>query len=157
MGNNQRALEIAVGLFVIAGIGALLALAMRVSNITAFSGSERYTVVGYFDNVGGLKEKAPVDMAGVQVGQVSDIELDTKTFSARVELSIRSQYDNLPLDTSAGIRTSGLLGEQYIGLEPGGMRETLSDGDELRNTESALILEKLISKFMSNQMSDENN
>lgn len=153
MRSNQRLVEIAVGLFVVAGIAALFALAMRVSNITGFSGVERYTVIGHFQNVGGLKEKAPVNMAGVQVGRVSDIELDKKTFEARVELSISSEYDNLPSDTSAAIRTSGLLGEQYIGLEAGGSPTTLQDGDELMLTQSALILEDIIGQFLYDQAS----
>jgi phospholipid/cholesterol/gamma-HCH transport system substrate-binding protein len=155
MRSNQRVVEIAVGLFVVAGIAALFALAMRVSNITGLDSGERYTVVGHFQNVGGLKEKAPINMAGVQVGRVKDIQLDTDTFEARVELSISSKYDNLPSDTSAAIRTSGLLGEQYIGLEAGGAPTTLQDGDELILTQSALILEDIIGQFLYDKASGE--
>jgi phospholipid/cholesterol/gamma-HCH transport system substrate-binding protein len=150
---NARSIEIAVGLFVLAGFAALLTLAMRVSDIAAFQTTEGYTVVGYFQNIGGLKEQAPVSLAGVQVGRVTDIELDEETFQARVELTINSEYDNLPMDTSASIRTAGLLGEQYVGLQAGGMPQPLADGDELMLTQSALILEDIISQFIYGQAS----
>jgi phospholipid/cholesterol/gamma-HCH transport system substrate-binding protein len=150
---NARSIEIAVGLFVLAGFAALLTLAMRVSDIAAFQTTEGYTVVGYFQNIGGLKEQAPVSLAGVQVGRVTDIELDEETFQARVELTISSAYDNLPMDTSASIRTAGLLGEQYVGLQAGGMPQPLADGDELMLTQSALILEDIISQFIYGQAS----
>jgi len=153
MQTNQRIIEIAVGVFVVLGVGALFILAMRVSDVTGFGGGERYTVVGYFQNVGGLKEKARVDMAGVQIGRVESIDLDKETFEARVALSIRSEYDNLPSDTSAAVRTSGLLGEQYIGMEPGGSPTTLQDGDELMLTQSALILEEIIGQFLYDKAS----
>lgn len=153
MRSNQRTIEILVGLFVAAGLAALFVLAMRVSNITAFRDTGGYTVVGLFQNIGGLKEKAPVNMAGVQVGRVSSIELDPETFEARVELTISQRFDNLPADTSAAVRTSGLLGEQYIGLQPGGMPTTLQDGDELMLTQSALILEDIIGQFLYDRAS----
>lgn len=152
---NTRTIEIAVGLFVLAGFAALLTLAMRVSDIAAFQTTEGYTVVGYFQNIGGLKEQAPVSLAGVQVGRVTDIELDEQTYQARVELTISSAYDNLPMDTSASIRTAGLLGEQYVGLQAGGMPQPLTDGDELMLTQSALILEDIISQFIYGQASGE--
>ncbi len=153
MQTSQRAIEIAVGLFVAAGAAALFALALYVSNLTAFAGGERYTVIGHFQNIGGLREGAPIDMAGVQIGRVEAIELDKQTFEARVELSISADYDNLPSDTSAKILTSGLLGEQYIGMEPGGSPTTLQDGDELMLTQSALILEELIGQFLYDKAS----
>lgn len=152
---NSRTLEIAVGLFVVVGFAALFVLAMRVSNIAAFQSTEGYTVVGHFQNIGGLREQAPVTMAGVQIGRVQSIELDPKTFEAKVSLVISGEYDNLPTDTSASIRTSGLLGEQYVGLQPGGMPMSLSDGDELMLTQSALILEDIISQFIYGKASGE--
>ncbi|HKJ94060.1 MAG TPA: outer membrane lipid asymmetry maintenance protein MlaD [Gammaproteobacteria bacterium] len=150
---NSRAIEITVGVFVIAGLAALFVLAMKVSNITAFQSASGYTIIGNFNNIGGLKVRAPVTMAGVQVGRVSSITLDKKTFEARVAMTIDNRFDNLPTDTSAAIRTSGLLGEQYVGLEPGGMPTTLKDGDELMLTQSALILEKIISQFIYDKAS----
>lgn len=150
---NTRLIETAVGLFVLAGLAALFTLAMQVSNISAFQRTEGYTVIGHFQNIGGLKAKAPVTMAGVPVGRVASIELDGDTFEARVVMSIRRDYDNLPMDTSASIRTSGLLGEQYVGLSPGGMPQMLQDGDELMLTQSALVLEDLISQFIYGQAS----
>ncbi|MDZ7808812.1 MAG: outer membrane lipid asymmetry maintenance protein MlaD [Arhodomonas sp.] len=125
------------------------------SNISAFQTTEGYTIVGYFENVGGLRERAPVRMGGVPVGRVSAITLDAETFEARVEMTIGRRYDNLPADTSASVLTSGLLGEQYIGLEPGGMPATLQDGDELMLTQSAVVLEKVISQFLFQQAEGE--
>jgi phospholipid/cholesterol/gamma-HCH transport system substrate-binding protein len=153
MRSSQRAIEIAVGLFVVGGVAALFALALYVSNLTAFASGERYTVVGHFQNIGGLREQAPVEMAGVQIGRVKSIALNKETFEARVQLSISAEYDNLPSDTSAKILTSGLLGEQYIGMEPGGSPTTLQDGDELMLTQSALILEELIGQFLYDKAS----
>ncbi|WP_440996868.1 outer membrane lipid asymmetry maintenance protein MlaD [Arhodomonas sp. SL1] len=153
--DKMRTTELAVGVFVVAGVVALLVLALRVSNISAFQTTEGYTIVGYFENVGGLRERAPVRMGGVPVGRVSAITLDTETFEARVEMTIGHRYDNLPADTSASVLTSGLLGEQYIGLEPGGMPATLQDGDELMLTQSAVVLEKVISQFLFQQAEGE--
>ncbi|MCS4504731.1 putative phospholipid ABC transporter-binding protein MlaD [wastewater metagenome] len=151
--DKTRAIEIAVGLFVVAGLAALTVLAMRVSNITAFQTTEGYTVIGHFRNVGGLREGAPVKMGGVQVGRVSGISLDTDTYEARVELTIDSRFDDLPMDTSASVLTSGLLGEQYVGLEAGGMPTALQPGDELMLTQSAIVLEKIIGQFLYNKAS----
>ena len=148
---NSRRVDLAVGAFVAAGLAALFVLAMQVSNITAFQRAEGYTVVGYFQNVGGLRERAPVRLGGVQIGRVSDIELDQSRFEARVAMTIAQDYNDLPSDTAASIRTSGLLGEQYISLEPGGMPDALSEGDELMLTQSALVLEDIIGQFLYNQ------
>lgn len=150
---NSRGIEIAVGAFVVAGLAALFVLAMQVSNISAFQRTEGYTVVGYFQNVGGLRERAAVSLGGVQIGRVSAIELDQKRLEARVEMTIDARYDDLPSDTSASIRTSGLLGEQYVGLEPGGMPDALGPGDEIMLTQSALVLEDIIGQFLYNQAS----
>lgn len=144
----SRTAELWVGIFVLAGVAALFALAMRVSNIAAFQNTDGYQVVARFQNIGGLRKQAPVTLGGVQIGRVESISLDQKTFQAKVVLSIGQDYDNLPEDTSASILTSGLLGEQYVGLEPGGMEATLSDGDEIMLTQSALVLEKIISQFL---------
>lgn len=154
---NSRTIEIAVGVFVVAGLAALFVLAMRVSNITAFQSTEGYTVVGYFQNVGGLRERAEVSLGGVQIGRVTAIALDQERLEARVEMTIDGRYDDLPSDTSASIRTSGLLGEQYVGLEPGGMPDALADGDEIMLTQSALVLEDIIGQFLYNQAADGDN
>ncbi|MEX0419421.1 outer membrane lipid asymmetry maintenance protein MlaD [Spiribacter pallidus] len=144
-------MELAVGAFVAAGLAALFVLAMQVSNITAFQQSEGYTVEAYFQNVGGLRERAPVRMGGVQIGRVSAITLDAQRFEARVALTIDQRYDDLPSDTAASIRTSGLLGEQYVSLEPGGMPDALAEGDEITLTRSALVLEDIVGQFLYNQ------
>lgn len=151
--DNSRNMEIAVGVFVAAGLAALFVLAMQVSNITAFQRTEGYTVDAYFQNVGGLREQAPVSLSGVQVGRVSDIALDPDRFEARVELTIQSSFDNLPSDTAARIRTSGLLGEQYVSLQPGGMPDSLGDGDDITLTQSALVLEDIVGQFLYEQSS----
>ncbi|MDN5871070.1 MAG: outer membrane lipid asymmetry maintenance protein MlaD [Nitrococcus sp.] len=145
---NSRLLEIGVGLFVIAGLLALLVLALKVSNIAAFQQASGYNVIAKFQNIGGLKVSAPVTLAGVQVGRVADISVDQQTFEARVVLTIADKYANLPQDTSASIYTAGLLGQQYIGLQPGGMMETLQPGDQLMLTQSAIVLEQLIGQFL---------
>ena len=151
---NSRSIEIAVGAFVAAGLAAIFVLAMQVSNITAFQRTEGYTVQAYFQNVGGLRERAPVSLGGVQIGRVSAITLDPARFEARVALTIDGQYDDLPSDTAASIRTSGLLGEQYVSLQPGGMPDALQAGDEIMLTQSALVLEDLVGQFLYNQSGD---
>ena len=145
---HSRTFEIAVGMFVAAGIGALFILAMKVSNLSAFSDVEGYSLVARFDNIGGLKVQAPVTMAGVRVGRVDDIGFDGETFEAVVTVTINDEYDKLPKDTSASIYTSGLLGEQYIALEAGGDMENLQPDDQFMITQSAMVLEELIGKFL---------
>lgn len=151
---HTRTVEIWVGLFIAAGMAALFMLAMQVSNLTVVSSDEGYTVTAKFDNIGGLKVRSPVTVAGVRVGRVSNIGFDPNTFQAVVSLNISNQYKELPADTSASIFTAGLLGEQYIGLEPGGEMEMLKDGDELMLTQSALVLEQLIGQFLFNKASE---
>ncbi len=151
---HTRTVEIWVGLFIAAGMAALFMLAMQVSNLTVVSSDEGYTVTAKFDNIGGLKVRSPVTVAGVRVGRVSNIGFDPKTFQAVVSLNISNQYKELPADTSASIFTAGLLGEQYIGLEPGGDMEMLKEGDELMLTQSALVLEQLIGQFLFNKASE---
>jgi phospholipid/cholesterol/gamma-HCH transport system substrate-binding protein len=145
---HSKNIEILVGLFVVAGMAALLMLAMKVSNLGDFTEKAGYSVTAEFDNIGGLKVRSPVSMAGVRVGRVSEIALDRENYTARVTLNISSQYDQIPLDTSASIFTAGLLGEQYIGLEAGGDEEFLVAGGELELTQSAMVLEQLIGKFL---------
>ena len=137
-----------VGLFMMAGLVALFFLAMKVSNLGTFSGGDVYHVAARFENIGGLKVKAPVTMAGVEVGRVKAIGYDPKTFQAVVTMGISSSYNEIPDDTFAKILTAGLLGEQYIGLEPGGSLRSLTEGDEIRLTQSALVLEDVIGQFI---------
>ena len=145
---QTRTVEIAVGAFVAAGLGALFVLAMKVSNIGAFDAAEGYELVARFDNVGGLKVRAPVTVGGVRVGRVVAIDYDMDTYEAVVRMRIDRRYDRFPTDTSASILTAGLLGEQYVGLEPGGEERYLGDGDRIRYTQSALVLEKIIGQFL---------
>ena len=136
-----------VGLFVCAGIGALLVLALKVGNTSGFNMGDAYKVYAQFDNIGGLKPRAPVKSAGVVVGRVADISFDNKSFRARVTLNIDGRY-LFPKDSSASILTAGLLGEQYVGIDGGGDEINLKDGDSLKITQSAVVLEKLIGQFL---------
>jgi len=145
---NSRAIELLVGLFMLIFLAAMLILALRVSNLTSLSGAESYQLVAKFENIGGLKDGAAVSASGVRVGQVNSIEYDAETFEAIVSLSIDTRYDSFPLDTSASIYTAGLLGEQYIGLDPGGDIDVLTDSDEIDLTQSALVLERLIGQVL---------
>lgn len=147
---TNRKLEVLVGVFVAAGFAALLVLAMQVSNLSTFSPGESYTLTARFDNIGGLKVRSPVTIGGVRVGRVSAIRYDPEAFNAVVSLSIDADQDYLPVDTGASIYTSGLLGEQYISLEPGAETAVLKDGDVLQFAQSAVILEQLIGKFVLN-------
>ncbi len=147
---KMKTMEITVGLFVILGFAALFYLAMQVSNLNAFgvSNMDGYSVTAQFENVGSLKVGAPVTVAGVRVGRVTAIGMDRKTHEAAVKLTISSEYNDIPLDTGASILTSGLLGEQYVGLEPGGDEKVLKEGDKIKLTQSALVLEKIISQVL---------
>ncbi|RDH83396.1 MAG: outer membrane lipid asymmetry maintenance protein MlaD [endosymbiont of Escarpia spicata] len=143
-----RQVEIAVGAFMAAGLIALFFLAMQVSNLSAFTTGEGYEVSARFDNIGGLKVRSPVAMAGVRLGRVVGIRYDQSSYEALVTMRIESQYDQIPDDTFAKIYTSGLLGEQYIGLDPGGSEEMLADGGEITMTQSALVLEEIVGQFL---------
>lgn len=145
---QSKQTEILVGLFVAAGLAALFMLAMKVSNLGDFTDEKGYQVTANFQNIGGLKPRSPVSMAGVRVGRVADIKLDPETYDAVVTLNIYSQYDNIPLDSSASIYTAGLLGEQYIGLEAGADDFYLADGDEITLTQPAVVLEQIIGQFL---------
>src|SRR5690554_5452138 len=143
-----------VGLFVLLGAVALIFLALRAGNLSSFSLSPTYQVHAYFDNMGGLKIRAPVRSSGVVVGRVSAISFDNTRFQAVATLDIERKYE-FPLDTSASILTSGLLGDQYIGLTPGGDEKNLADGIEITYTQSAVVLEELISKFLYSSASQD--
>ena len=136
-----------------AGIGALLVLALKVGNLGTYSAADSYTLVGNFENIGGLKVRAPVKSAGVVVGRVTDIQFSTETFDALVIMSIDSRY-KFPKDTFASILTSGLIGEQYIGLAAGGDEAVLKSGDKIMKTNSALVLEEMIGRFLFDKASE---
>jgi len=144
---NKTVLDLWVGLFVIAGIAALLFLALKVGSTSAINTADSYEVVARFDNIGGLKPRAPVKSAGVVVGRVADIRFDNETYEAAVTLRLDKRYA-FPKDTTAAIMTSGLLGEQYLGLEAGGDSQTLKDQDRILITQSAVVLENLIGQFI---------
>lgn len=150
---GKKTLELWVGLFILAGLAALAMLAMKVGNMNA-GVKDGYHITARFENVGGLNIKAPVMIGGVRIGRVSNIRIDKDDYSALVEMAVDSHYDNLPLDTSAAVLTSGLLGAQFVGLEPGGDDIFLKNGDELELTQSAIQLESLIGQFMFNKAAD---
>lgn len=151
---NRTLMDLWVGIFVVAGLGAILVLALRVGNASAtFNVSDTYTVYGDFENIGGLKVRAPVKSAGVVVGRVANIQLNGQTYKARATLAIDKRYQ-FPADTSAAILTAGLLGEQYIGFDAGGDTENLKEGSVLQITQSAIVLEKLISQFLYNKAAE---
>ncbi|MCG9115223.1 outer membrane lipid asymmetry maintenance protein MlaD [Laribacter hongkongensis] len=145
---KRATIDLWVGIFALIGFGAILFLALKVANLTTTSAGTTYTVVADFDNIGGLKVRAPVKAAGVIVGRVTDIRLDTHTMRARVALALDSQYQ-FARDVAASINTSGLLGEQYVALLDGGDTEMLKAGDRIQITSSAMVLEDLIGKFMT--------
>ena len=146
----QKNLELAVGLFVALGLVAFFLLAIKVSDIASIGEDKGYRVTARFENIGGLKVRAPVTLGGVRIGRVVEVDLDPQSFDAVVTLSIDPRYDRLPEDSSASILTSGLLGEQYVGLEPGGMGGYLKSGSVVKLTQSALVLEKLIGRMLTN-------
>lgn len=151
---NRKSLELWVGLFVAAGILALAMLAFKVGNLTTADVVNGYQVKANFDNVGGLKVKAAVTVAGVRVGRVTRITFDSNKYQAVVTMDIDGQYKNIPADSTANILTSGLLGDQYIGVEPGGEETYLKDGDTILRTQSALVLEKLVGQVIFNKASE---
>jgi phospholipid/cholesterol/gamma-HCH transport system substrate-binding protein len=152
---RSKTVEFGVGLFVLAGILGLVFLGLRVSGLTLNAPSEMFHLEANFSDIGSLKPRARVTMAGVTVGRVESIELDTQWFEARVKMRLESDLeDQLSRDTTAAILTSGLLGEQYVGLSVGGDPEMLEDGDTIRDTQSALVLEELIQQFVSSMVKD---
>lgn len=153
---QQRQLELAVGVFILLGIIALAFLALKVSGLS-FQDARRdtYTVTAEFNNIGGLKPRAKVSIAGVTVGQVTNIGLDPLSARAVVSMTIDKDVDYLTTDSIAGIKTAGVLGEQYISISVGGAPDVLEDGGKIRDTQSAVILEDLIGKFMTSMGSKE--
>lgn len=145
---TTRGMEVLVGAFVAAAFVALFFLAMRVSNLGAVTVGDGYSVTARFHNVGGLKVRAPVSMGGVPLGKVVGIRFDAETFDALVTMEIDRQYDKIPDDTFAKIYTAGLLGEQYVGLSPGGSEKNLMEGSEIKMTQSAIVLEEIIGQFL---------
>ena len=151
---ERTTIDLWVGIFVALGVAALLGLAMKVGNLTTDDIGEIYSVTANFENIGGLKPRAPAKSAGVVVGRVADITFDPATFEAVVNLSVDKRY-HFPKDTFANIYTAGLLGEQYIGLEAGGDEVMLKSGDKITQTQDAVVLEKMISQFLYNKASEE--
>ena len=149
---TTRVTEIWVGIFVAAGLAALFMLAMRVSNLSTYTGEEGYEVTARFEDVSGLKVRSPVTMSGVRIGRVKRIEFDDQALQAVVVMEIEPRHNHLPKDTSASIYTAGLLGEKYVGLEAGGDEKNLVQGDEIKLTQDSLVLEKLIGQFVSRFM-----
>ena len=150
---NRSTIDLWVGIFVVLGIGALLFLALKVGNLATFSSSQAYNVQARFANIGGLKIRAPIKSAGVVVGRVADIRFDNESYEALVSMNLDYHYQ-FPRDTTAKILTSGILGEQYVGLEAGGDGVMLKDGDRIRLTQSAVVLENLISQFLFNKAAE---
>jgi len=144
---TTRTVETLVGIFVVLGFLALFMLAMKVSNLSSLSGNDGYEVTAYFENIGGLKV-SPVTVSGVRVGQVTQIVYNQDRFEAQVSMRIKTEHDYLPIDTTASIYTAGLLGEQYVALEPGAEEEVLAKGDTIEFTQSALVLEEIIGKIV---------
>jgi phospholipid/cholesterol/gamma-HCH transport system substrate-binding protein len=148
VGVQKKILEMSVGLFMIAGLLSLLLLALKVSGLRQGGASDYYRLTAEFENIGSLRERAPVRIAGVRIGQIEKIELQNQHFKAKVTLLINKQENNLPSDTSASILTEGLLGSNYIGLTPGYEEIVLKNGDKITDTHPALILENLIGQLL---------
>ena len=149
---QNRALETGVGLFLLAGILALLLLALRVSGLSSSASTDTYKLYANFDNIAGLTVRAKVTMAGVTIGKVTAIDLDHDTFTGRVTMEVDKRVNNLPSDSTASILTAGLLGEKYVGISVGGDDKLLKDGGTIHDTQSSLVLEDLIGKFLLNSV-----
>jgi phospholipid/cholesterol/gamma-HCH transport system substrate-binding protein len=150
---SKRNIEVLVGLFVLLGMLGLVFLALKAANLGNVGRGDTYAVSARFDNIGGLKARAPIRTAGVVVGRVKEISLDPKTYQGVVTLEIDRRYQ-FPKDTAAKILTAGLLGDQYVGLEPGGDEKNLAPGDALPQTQSAVVLENLIGQFITGKAAD---
>ena len=146
---QTRTIEIVTGAFIVLGFVALYIIATSATNITSYGESKGYTVVAEFNDIGGLKPRSAVTMAGVVIGRVTDIRLDPKSFTAQVSMQIDGRFDQVPDDSTASILTAGLLGENYIGIDAGGSDAFLKQGSRIQYTQSALVLEKLIGQFLS--------
>jgi len=152
---QTRAVELGTGLFVLLGLAALFFLTTQTTGNQAFSGGDSYEVTARFENVGSLKIRAPVSMSGVTIGRVTGIEFDTASLEAKVTFIIDNEFDQIPDDSDAAIQTAGMLGSQYIGLQAGGSETSLQEGSEIEFTQSAIVLENLISKYLFNSNKDE--
>ncbi|MDQ2987587.1 MAG: outer membrane lipid asymmetry maintenance protein MlaD [Pseudomonadota bacterium] len=150
---HRKMIDVWVGLFVVLGLAALLFLALKAGNMSTLSFSKTYAITGKFDNIGGLKPQAPVKSAGVVVGRVGDIRFDDKSYQALVTLDMDAGH-KFPKDSSLKILTAGLLGEQYIGIVPGGDTVNLAAGDRIHSTQSAAVLEDLINQFIYSKAAD---
>jgi phospholipid/cholesterol/gamma-HCH transport system substrate-binding protein len=150
---SKKSIEILVGLFVLLGLAGLLFLALQAANLASFGKRDSYTLRAGFDNIGGLKARAPVRSAGVTVGRVTSIRLDGKTYQGVVTMAIDRDV-KFPKDSSAKIQTSGLLGDQYVGIEPGADEANLAPDDTIRQTQSAVVLENLIGQFLFSRAAD---
>jgi phospholipid/cholesterol/gamma-HCH transport system substrate-binding protein len=150
---NRTVLDLWVGFFVAVGLAALLFLSLQVGNLSSSHLSESYVLKAKFDNIGGLKVRGPVKSAGVVVGRIVDIQFDSATYEAVVSMTIDGRY-HFPKDTFASINTAGLLGEQYVGFDAGGDEKMLAAGDTIAKTQSAVVLEKLISQFLFSKAAD---
>ena len=146
---NRKTVEVWVGVFVTIGLAALVWLAFRVGNLTTTDVANGYRVEAHFENIGSLKVRGAVTLAGVRIGRVVQIRTDPDNYQAVVTLNIDGRYKNLPTDTSASILTAGLLGEQYVGLDPGGSEEYLKEGGRIKLTQSAMVLEKLVGRLLT--------
>lgn len=152
---QTRSVELGTGLFVLLGVGALFFLTTQTTGGDGFTGDDTYTVTARFENVGSLKNRAPVAMAGVTIGRVTDVRFDPAQLNAVVTFEIGQQFDQIPEDSDASILTAGLLGSQYIGLQPGGSEFYLEDGSEVMFTQSAIVLENLIGKYLFQSGNDD--
>ena len=150
---QSKALELLVGLFFTLGVAAVFILTFRVASLSGAGEGSSFEISADFENIGGLKPGAAVTLAGVRIGRVREIVIDRNTFEAKVTMRIGNAYDNIPKDSAASILTAGLLGEQYVGLSPGGEDTSLVQGDTLKFTQSALVLENLIGQFVANMSS----
>jgi phospholipid/cholesterol/gamma-HCH transport system substrate-binding protein len=150
---TRKELDLWVGIFAVIGIGAMLFLSLKVANLASFSAADTYQIQAKFENIGSLKVRAPAKSAGVVVGRVSEIHFDNESFEAVVTLNIDGRF-RFPKDSSAKIMTSGLLGEQYISLSPGGDSVNLKNGDTIKLTQSAVVLENLIGQFLYNKAAE---
>lgn len=151
---QRTTVDLWVGSFVVMGVAALMILSLKVGNLNVYNPSQSYVITGNFENIGGLKVRAPVKGAGVVVGRVTDIQFSTQTYDAVVTMSMDGRF-LFPKDTFASILTSGLLGEQYIGLAAGGDEVMLKDGDKIMKTNSAMVLEELIGRFLFNKAAED--
>jgi phospholipid/cholesterol/gamma-HCH transport system substrate-binding protein len=154
---QSRALEILVGFFVCLGVAAVFLLTFRVASLNTVGGGNSYQVTADFDSIGSLAPGASVKLAGVKIGRVKSIGIDSKSFQAVVTLEIDGSQSNIPVDSTAKILTAGLLGEQYVGIEPGGDDQSLKNGSQIKFTQSALVLENLIGQFLTSFAQKDNN